>query len=72
MINTVYNKCCTTVRDVRISLGSDKAGVFTLPSLFYDPVDPLAIAYGETSLIRHSMGPENSVRLQSDSWHTLV
>ena len=62
MINTVYNKCCT-VRDARISLGSHKAGVFTLPSLFCDPVDPPGIAYGETSLIRHSMGPENRVGL---------
>ena len=54
---------CTiyTVRDVRSSLGSDKTGVFTLPSLFCDPVDLLGIAYGETSLIRHSMEPENSV-----------
>ena len=30
MIKTVDNKCCTTVRDARISFGSDKAGVFTL------------------------------------------
>ena len=43
MINTVSNTCCTTVRDVRISLGSDKLGVFTLPSLF----DPLGMAYSE-------------------------
>ena len=63
MINTAYNKCCTTVRDARISLAPDKAGVFTLPSLFCDPVDPLGIAYGETSLIQHLMGPENSVGL---------
>ena len=63
MINTVDNKCCTTVRDARISLGSDRAGVVTLLSPIYDPVDPHGIAYGETSLIRHSMGPENSVGL---------
>ena len=33
--------------NARVSLGSDKDGVFTLPSLFCDLVDPLGIAYGE-------------------------
>ena len=28
--------------------------------------------YSETSLIRHSMGPENNVGLQSDSYHTYM
>ena len=61
MINTVYNHVkihsylhavptanqsavLSTVRDTRIFWGPDKAEAFTL-SLFWDPVDPLGVAY---------------------------